>query len=85
VDFELFRSDLEQAVPRKDRPEGGRPFDHVFMSRFCSCRRAIISRTSRPIPHQGPAVVHALSGLKPQLAVPTPTPSGPSRKRLPRP
>jgi transposase, IS5 family len=32
VDFELFRSSLEQAVPRKDRSKGGRPaFDHVFM------------------------------------------------------
>src|SRR5271165_7355854 len=34
VDFEAFRSDLEQAVPRKDRSKGGRPpFDHVFMFR----------------------------------------------------
>jgi transposase, IS5 family len=32
VDFELFRRDLERAVPRKDRSKGGRPpFDHVFM------------------------------------------------------
>jgi IS5 family transposase len=32
VDFELFRSDLELAVPRKDSSKGGRPpFDHVFM------------------------------------------------------
>jgi transposase, IS5 family len=32
VDFELFRCDLERAVPRKDRSKGGRPpFDHVFM------------------------------------------------------
>src|SRR5919202_2716097 len=32
IDFELFRSDLEQAVPRADRTKGGRPaFDHVFM------------------------------------------------------
>src|SRR4051794_38464783 len=32
VDFELFRADLEQAVPRADRSRGGRPaFDHVFM------------------------------------------------------
>jgi transposase, IS5 family len=32
VDFELFRPDLEQAVPRADRSRGGRPpFDHVFM------------------------------------------------------
>jgi transposase, IS5 family len=32
VDFELFRADLERAVPRSDRSRGGRPaFDHVVM------------------------------------------------------
>jgi IS5 family transposase len=32
VDFEIFRLDLEAAVPRPDRSKGGRPpFDHVFM------------------------------------------------------
>ncbi len=32
VDFALFRSDLERAVPRSDRAKGGRPpFDHVLM------------------------------------------------------
>jgi transposase, IS5 family len=32
VDFELFRADLEAAVPRSDRSKGGRPpFDHVLM------------------------------------------------------
>src|SRR3954466_15009515 len=32
VDFEAFRSDLAQAVPRSDGSKGGRPaFDHVFM------------------------------------------------------
>jgi IS5 family transposase len=32
VDFELFRSELERAVPRADRAKGGRPpFDHVLM------------------------------------------------------
>ena len=32
VDFELFRADLEAAVPRSDRAKGGRPaFDHVLM------------------------------------------------------
>src|ERR1700726_5216496 len=31
-DFELFRADLERAVPRSDRSKGGRPpFDHVLM------------------------------------------------------
>jgi transposase, IS5 family len=32
VDFELFRGDVERAVPRSDRSRGGRPaFDHVLM------------------------------------------------------
>jgi transposase, IS5 family len=32
VDFELFRPELEHAVPRADRSQGGRPpFDHVLM------------------------------------------------------
>jgi hypothetical protein len=32
VDFELFRPELEHAVPRADRSKGGRPpFDHVLM------------------------------------------------------
>ena len=32
VDFELFRPELERAVPRSDRSKGGRPpFDHVVM------------------------------------------------------
>lgn len=32
VDFEIFREDLEKAVPRKSREKGGRPaFDHVLM------------------------------------------------------
>ena len=32
VDFELFRADLERAVPRSDRVKGGRPsFDYVLM------------------------------------------------------
>jgi hypothetical protein len=32
VDFELFRADLERAVPRSERAKGGRPrFDHVLM------------------------------------------------------
>jgi transposase, IS5 family len=32
VDFELFRPELERAVPRADRFRGGRPpFDHVLM------------------------------------------------------
>ena len=34
MDFELFRADLERAVPRSDRSKGGRPaFDHVLMFR----------------------------------------------------
>jgi len=32
VDFELFRADLDRAVPHSDRAKGGRPpFDHVLM------------------------------------------------------
>jgi IS5 family transposase len=32
VEFELFRPELERAVPRADRAKGGRPpFDHVLM------------------------------------------------------
>jgi IS5 family transposase len=32
VDFEIFRGDLERAVPRADRAKGGRPpYDHVPM------------------------------------------------------
>jgi transposase, IS5 family len=32
VDFEIFRADLERAVPRSDRAKGGRPaYDHVLM------------------------------------------------------
>ncbi len=31
MDFELFRPDLERAVPQADRSRGGRPFDQVLM------------------------------------------------------
>lgn len=32
IDFEIFRQDLEKAVPRKSREKGGRPaFDHILM------------------------------------------------------
>jgi hypothetical protein len=32
IDFELFRPELERAVPRATRAKGGRPpFDHVLM------------------------------------------------------
>src|SRR5918992_3016253 len=35
VDFEVFRSELEQAVPRADRSKGGRPpYDHVLTLRI---------------------------------------------------
>jgi Transposase domain (DUF772) len=34
VDFEMFRADLERAVPRSDRSKGGRPpYDPVLMFR----------------------------------------------------
>ena len=62
VDFELFRGDLERAVPRSDRSRGGRPaFDHVLMF------KALIAGQPQPVGRanrvfdQGPAVVHALS------------------------
>ena len=57
VDFELFRAELERAVPRSQRAKGGRPaFDHVLMFKslprrrpgcWC-CRPATICRTSAP-------------------------------------
>jgi hypothetical protein len=32
IDFELFRPELERAVPRAERLKGGHPpFDHVLM------------------------------------------------------
>lgn len=32
VSFEIFRADLERAIPRSDGAKGGRsPFDHVLM------------------------------------------------------
>jgi IS5 family transposase len=35
IDFEMFRSLLEELVPRKETSKGGRPpFDHVFMLRI---------------------------------------------------
>jgi hypothetical protein len=44
VDFEIFRLDLEAAVPRADRSKGGRPpFDCVFM--FKVLRAAVLSQT----------------------------------------
>ena len=47
VDFELFRPDLEHAVPRSDRVKGGRPpYDHVLMFRVLILQRAIRYRTS---------------------------------------
>ena len=49
VDFEVFRSELEQAVPRADRSKGGRPpFDHVLMFKVLTCRPGTISATSAP-------------------------------------
>jgi hypothetical protein len=49
VDFELFRADLERAVPRSDRAKGGRPpFDHVLMFKRWFCRPVTICRTSGP-------------------------------------
>jgi transposase, IS5 family len=49
VNFELFRADLERAVPRSDGSKGGRPpFDHVLMFKTLSCRAVTTCRTSGP-------------------------------------
>jgi hypothetical protein len=49
VDFDLFRADLERAVPRSDGSKGGRSaFDHVLMFKVWSFRRATACRTSGP-------------------------------------
>ncbi len=49
VNFELFRADLARAVPRSDGSKGGHPpFDHVFMWKVLTCRRAIRCRTRAP-------------------------------------
>jgi hypothetical protein len=41
VDFEIFRGDLERAVPRSDRAKGGRPpYDHVLMFKILVLRSA---------------------------------------------
>jgi IS5 family transposase len=45
IDCEVFRPELERAVPRADRSKGGRPpFDHVLMCRVWShrCTRAMV-------------------------------------------
>ncbi len=40
VNFEMFRGDLEQAVPRTDRAKGGRPpYDHVLMFKILVLQR----------------------------------------------
>ncbi len=60
VDFELFRADLERAVPRSDRSKGGRPpFALVLMF------KTLVLQTSHNLSDErtddpGPAVVHAL-------------------------
>ena len=49
IDFELFRPELERAVPRADRSKGGRPpFDHVLMFKVLSCRPRTTCPTSAP-------------------------------------
>ena len=49
VDFELFRPELERAVPRADRSKGGRPpFDHVLMFKVLILQTQNSLRTSAP-------------------------------------
>ncbi len=50
IDFELFRADLERAVPRADRAKARRaPFDHVLMFNALILHgSATICRTSGP-------------------------------------
>jgi IS5 family transposase len=47
IDFEVFRPELERAVPRADRSRGGRPpFDHVLMF------KALILQTQNNLSHE---------------------------------
>ena len=49
VDFEVFRPELERAVPRADRSKGGRPpFDHVLMFKVLILRPGTTCPTSAP-------------------------------------
>ena len=48
VEFELFRPDLERAVPRADRSRGGRPpFEHVLMFKVLACTYERATRAPR--------------------------------------
>jgi transposase, IS5 family len=83
VDFELFRADLERAVPRSDRSKGGRPpFDHVLMF------KALILQTNHNLSDKRTEYLirDRLSfmrflGLGLPTRCRTPTRSGPSAKR----
>jgi hypothetical protein len=48
VDFELFRPDLEKAVPRSDGAKGDRPSITSSCSRSSSCKPATAFQTSAP-------------------------------------
>ena len=62
VDFELFRADLERAVPRSDRAKGGRPpFDHVLMFKTLVLQASHPVGRAHRIPDPRPPVVHAVS------------------------
>ena len=54
VEFDVFRPELERAVPRADRAKGGRPpFDHVLMF------KVLILQTGTTCPTRAPSSICA--------------------------
>ena len=83
VEFELFRPELERAVPRADRSKGGRPpFDHVLMF------KVLILQTQNSLSESAPSSTCAtgcpgcaFSGSASAIRYRTPTRSGSSARR----